>query len=227
MTMQDTRPDESNEPAVPVEEPGRAGRMDVWVCLSLGVVACLTALAVHELVPNDVENLGSFLFALVPFVLAAEAVARFPDAWRGRWWVPAALSTMTFVVVMAGFAPLMFGAMADNDFDRFYAQMRMLVPFLILALALAIRLGGASAGQARRSAYACLLVMLSGLEDLMFSVWRGADIPDKWDWAEHITVRLGHVANQNEAFVFIGVHLLLAVAVLVVPLRRRSSKPTP
>lgn len=229
MTMQDTRPEESNEDATPVATSAmtaaRSERRDIWLCVGMGVLACVMALAVHELVPNDVENLGSFLFALVPFVLAAEAVARFPDVWRA-WWVPAVLATVTFTVAMAGFAPLMFGSMVDNDFDRFYAQMRMLMPFLILALALMVRLGGGTGGQVRRSAYACLLVMLSGLEDLMFSVWRGAEIPDKWDWAEHMTVRLGHVASQNEAFVFIGVHLALAVAVMFAPVGRRQKTST-
>lgn len=198
-------------------------RFGPWICIVLTVLAVAAAGAVHELVPNDVENLGSFLFALLPFVLAAEAVARFPMAWRAVWWVPATLVTGTFTVVMAGFAPLMFGSVVDNDFDRFYGQMRILVVFLILALVLGLRLGGATAAQVRRGAYACLLVMLSGLEDLMFQVWRGQDIPDKWEWAEHITVRLGHVASQNEAFVFIGVHLVLALVVLLVPFRRRST----
>lgn len=222
MTIQDTTPDESIEPQPDRPATARSSR-DALLCVGLGVVAVIAAAAVHELVPNDVENLGSFLFALVPFVLAAEAVARFPESWRRVWWVPAALATTTFVMVMGGFAPLMFGSMVDNDFDRFYGQMRILVVFLILALVLGLRLGGATAGQVRRAAYASLLVMLSGLEDLMFQVWRGQDIPDTWDWAEHMTVRLGHVASQNEAFVFIGVHLVLALAVLFVPWRRKSA----
>lgn len=203
------------------ERPAKE-RFGPWLCIALAVLAVVAAGVVHELVPNDVENLGSFLFALVPFVLAAEAVARFPQAWRAVSWVPASLATATFAVVMGGFAPLMFGSVVDNDFDRFYGQMRILVVFLILALALGIRLGGATAGQVRRASYACLLVMLSGLEDLMFQVWRGSEIPDQWGWAEHMTVRLGHVASQNEAFAFIGVHLVLALVVLFVPLRRKS-----
>lgn len=225
MTMQDTTRHDAAEDGAPVEQPApdRTPDRAPWLCLGLGGLALAAAAAVHELVPNDVENIGSFLFALLPFVLAAEAVAWFPQAWRRVWWVPAALMTTCFVVVMGGFAPLMFGSMVENDFDRFYGQMRILVVFAILAMVLCLRLGGATAGQVRRGAYASLLVMLSGLEDLMFQVWHGNEIPDSWDWAEHMTVRLGHVASQTEAFVFIGVHLVLALAVLFVPLRRKSS----
>lgn len=220
MTMQDTTLDDTSD-AGAAERP--APRRGTWICLGLGVLAVLAAGAVHELVPNDVESLGSFLFALVPFVLAAEAIAWFPPTWRRVWWVPSALMATCFLVVMGGFAPLMFGSMVDDDFDRFYGQMRILVVFVILALVLCLRLGGATAGQVRRAAYASLLVMLSGLEDLMFQVWAGNDIPNSWDWAEHMTVRLGHVASQNEAFAFIAVHLVLALAVLFVPLRRKST----
>lgn len=220
MTTHDTTLDETDgAPRADATTPDKGP----WLCLGLGLLAVVAAGAVHELVPNDVESLGSFLFALVPFVLAAEAVAWFPQAWRRPWWVPSALMAACFIVVMGGFAPLMFGSMVDNDFDRFYGQMRILVVFAILALVLCLRLGGATAGQVRRGAYASLLVMLSGLEDLMFQVWAGNDIPDSWGWAEHMTVRLGHVASQNEAFAFIAVHLVLAMAVLFVPLRRKAS----
>jgi len=57
--------------------------------------------------------------------------------------------------------------------------------------------------------------MLSGIEDLLFWVWRGEPVPDQWDWADHITVLLGHVASRAEAYVFIGLHLLVAVIVLL------------
>lgn len=218
----------------PVEEhrdgdpaPARARWRDGAWCVLLAVLAAGSALVVHEVVPNDVENLGSFLFALVPFVLAAEAVAVFPRSWARIWFVPGLLATLAFAVMMGIFAPTMFGRFVEEDFDGFYALMRIVMPFFILTVVMALRLGGGSGGQVRRTAYASLLVMLSGLEDLMFQVWAGNPIPDQWDWAEHMTVRLGHVASQTEAFVFIGVHLVVALLVLLVPLpghRRRQQQ---
>jgi hypothetical protein len=196
--------------------------------IGFGAAAAVTAYAVHHWVANDVETLTSLLFALVPFVLATEAVARVPRAWASARWMAPLMVSLVFLAVMGGFAPLMFGAFVDEDFDRFYSIMRMLVPFVILALVFALRLGGAAGATVRRASYAALLVMLSGIEDLMFQVWRGNEIPDKWEWAEHITVRLGgHVASQNEAFAFIAAHFVLAAVVIFAPVPGRRSKVQP
>ena len=94
-------------------------------------------------------------------------------------------------------------------------------PLLILAFALHQRLGGSPAATVRRISYASILVMLSGLEDLSFWLWRGQPVPQRWDWADHMTVRLGHVAGRTEAYVFIAAHLLAALAVLCWPSRSR------
>lgn len=215
-------PDPALGPADGEPAPGtRSPRRQGMLCVALTVLAAGAALVVHEVVPNDVENLWSFLFALLPFVLATEAVAQFPRAWAKVWFVPPLLAMLCFAVMMGVFAPKMFGEFVNADFDSFYALMRMVMPFFILSVALALRLGGGSGGQVRRAAYASLLVMVSGLEDLMFQIWAGVPIPDRWDWAEHITVRLGHVASQNEALIFIGVHLVLALLVVLVPAPRR------
>ena len=73
----------------------------------------------------------------------------------------------------------------------------------------------------RRAAYASLLVMLSGIEDLLFFVWRGEPVPARWDWADHLTVLFGHVASRTEAYAFVAVHLVAAVLVLALPFGRR------
>jgi hypothetical protein len=152
---------------------------------------------------------------LVPFVGAVEAVAALPAAWIGRWPRLGEVTVVaSFVVFFGGFVPRMFARMLADDFDGFYALMRMATPMIILALALAYRLGGAGAVPVRRVAYASVLVMLSGLEDLLFWVWRGQPVPARWDWADHMTVLLGHVASRPEAYVFIAVHLAAALAVL-------------
>jgi hypothetical protein len=102
--------------------------------------------------------------------------------------------------------------------------MRALVPLLILAIALPYRLGGGGSGAVRRMSYASLLVMLSGIEDLLFWVWRGSPVPDRWDWADHLTVLLGHMAGRTEAYVLIGLHLAAAVFVLRWPFRTAGAR---
>jgi hypothetical protein len=96
---------------------------------------------------------------------------------------------------------------------------------MILALSLAYRLGGGSRETSLRLTFAMLLLQLSGLEDLAFLTvnphtdpeW--TPIPEKWTWADHMTVFLGHAASKYEAYAFITVHVVLALLVLFLPVR--------
>jgi hypothetical protein len=96
-------------------------------------------------------------------------------------------------------------------------------PFVILALTLTFRLGGGRPATTARLAAAMLLLMLSGLEDLAFLLVnphtdpRWTPIPEVWTWASHIEVFIGHPPTKYEAYAFITVHVLLAVAVLFLP----------
>ncbi|WP_069162484.1 hypothetical protein [Nocardia altamirensis] len=166
---------------------------------------------------QSIQNLWTLLASLIPFVLAAETIASLRPHWfqRGRLIELCALGA--FLVVFCFLVPKIFAAAIDNDFDKLYSWMRILVPLLILCLALMLRLGGAAPAVARRVSYAGILVMLSGIEDLAFQLLRGKPLAAQWDWADHMTVRLGHVASRNEALAFIVVHLLLAGLVLFLP----------
>ncbi|GAB3827326.1 hypothetical protein ACFPIJ_07580 [Dactylosporangium cerinum] len=189
------------------------------------VLATLVAgVLLVALAPNgkQLDSLWLFLAYLVPFVLAAETIAALDPQWLRRWRLPEVIGVVTFTAVFCGFVPRMFDRVIAADFDGFYALVRVLAPLLILAFALHQRLGGAPAATVRRISYASILVMLSGLEDLSFWLWRGQPVPQRWDWADHMTVRLGHVASRTEAYVFIAVHLALALAVLCWPARRPS-----
>ncbi len=134
---------------------------------------------------------------------------------RGRWVEASALAA--FVVVFCFLVPKIFAAAMDNDADRHYAWMRILVPAVILCLVFALRLGGAGAATVRRVGYAGILIMLSGIEDLTFQLLRDSSIAEQWDWADHMTVVLGHIASRTEALVFIAVHLIVAAVVVLLP----------
>jgi hypothetical protein len=75
----------------------------------------------------------------------------------------------------------------------------------------------------RRLGYAMLLLQLSGVEDLAYlTVNNHTDpewtpIPQVWTWADHMTVFVGRPLMKNEAFVFIAVHVFIAVLVLALP----------
>ena len=192
----------------------------------LGGLTLLTAAAVALGGPDGPElgNLWWLLAHLVPFVLATETIAVLEPRWFARWRLTELAAVASFALVFCVFVPKMFDRVLADDFDGFYGLMRTLAPLLILTIALPYRLGGGQADAVRRMSYASLLVMLSGIEDLLFWVWRGSPIPAQWDWAQHMTVVLGHVASRTEAYVFIGAHLAAAAVVLAMPsglLRRR------
>ncbi|MGI5176912.1 hypothetical protein ACQEVZ_11320 [Dactylosporangium sp. CA-152071] len=166
---------------------------------------------------KQLDSLWLFLAYLLPFVLATETIAALDPVWLRRWRLPEVVGVLTFTAVFCGFVPRMFDRVIADDFEGFYSLVRVLAPLLILAFALHQRLGGSAAATVRRICYASILVMLSGLEDLSFWLWRGQPVPQRWDWADHMTVRLGHVASRTEAYVFIAAHLVAAVAVLCWP----------
>jgi hypothetical protein len=194
--------------------------------LLLGCGTVASAVALTLTVPSG-QTLSSWwllLAYLVPFVLATETIAHIDPTWFARWRLAELGGVATFAVFFCVFTPKMFARVLANDFAGFYSLMRVLTPLLILGIALAYRLGGGAGSSVRRIAYGSILVMLSGVEDLLFWVWRGSPIPARWDWADHITVVLGHVASRTEAYIFIGVHLAAAAAVLLAPPRARLAR---
>jgi hypothetical protein len=171
---------------------------------------------------REVASLGLLLFKLVPFVAAAFAIAmadfrRLPGPALG------ALVCLSFLVYWCYFVPKLFFN-SDNGTELYYVLLTA-TPFVILSLALAFRMGGATTEQTLRVSFALLLLMLSGLEDLAFLTVnhhtdpRWTPIPAVWTWASHMTVFLGHPPTRNEAYAFIAVHVTLALGVLFVPLR--------
>lgn len=195
------------------------------------VLAALTLLAtglVLAITPQgkDLTSLWLFLVHLVPFALAVESVAALRPEWLQRY----RLREVALLAVFLGFwiylVPNLFAQFNLQDFDRFYHWLMITTPYLIIAITLALRLGGAAAATVRRFGYAALILMVSGLEDLFYQIVNGLPIPEEWTWAEHMIVRLGgHVPSKYEAYAFIAVHVVLAVIVVTLPWRRRDHPP--
>ncbi|MEV0130579.1 hypothetical protein AB0H83_19215 [Dactylosporangium sp. NPDC050688] len=193
--------------------------------LVLLALAAGTAAVVWFVLPHDreVKSLGIFLFKLLPFIFATEAIARLETELARRLHLVRILVPIMFCVFFLYFVPKIFFYL--DDFPTVYYHILVLTPIIIMALTLAYRLGGGTPGNARRIAYAMLLIMVSGLEDLAFLTvndhtdpqW--STIPDVWTWASHIKVFLGHYPSKYEAYAFIAVHVVLVVFVLAAPTR--------
>lgn len=212
------------DPATALSPPeGSQGpsRFLVLAALALAAAAWTLLALPHE---RELRSLWVLLAKLVPFVLATEAIAAFQPAWLRRLPLARLAIPAAFLVYFCFFVPkIFFNSGDDATFEQLYDLMLTLTPFLILALVLAYRLGGGTASTVRRLAYAMLLLMLSGLEDLAYievnphtdPAWQ--QIPEVWTWAHHMTVFVGHPLTRNQAFAFIAVHVVLALLVLFLP----------
>jgi hypothetical protein len=216
----------SSPPALPPFLRGNA------VTLVAGLVAAALGGIVWFGLPHehDITSLWVFLFKLTPFIAASVAVAWLDLGWARRLRLPLVAIPACFLGFFCFFVPRMF-FVAGKPGSELYYTVLTLVPFIILALALAYRLGGGSREHTLRICGALLLLQLSGLEDLAFltvnphtdPAW--TPIPQVWKWADHIKVFLGHYPTKYEAYAFITVHVVLALAVLFTPARTVRAVP--
>jgi hypothetical protein len=212
---------------------------DNRVTLVFGALAVLLAAVIWFGLPHDreVSSWWMLLFKLTPFAAASIAVAWMDVDWARRLRLHLFALPACFLVFFCFFVPkLFFYSTQEDGFPAMYYHMLTLVPFIILSLVLAYRLGGGSRSGVLRVAFALMLLQLSGVEDLAFLTVNDhpagskyASIPDVWDWASHMTVFIGHPPTKNQAFAFIAVHVVLALLVLFLPgravrglLRRRA-----
>ncbi|MFI9560044.1 hypothetical protein [Nonomuraea endophytica] len=207
------------------------------VTLLAGALAVALAGIVRFVLPyeQEITSLWSFLVKLTPQLAAIVAIAWLDVEWARRLKLHLVAVPAVFLAFLLYFVPKTFMAAMDIEdgsgtFEDLYLHVVVFVPFLIVALLLAYRLGGGSREGVLRTGLAMSILHVSGLEDLVaVSMNRRLDaIPEVWGWADHITVRIGHPATKYEAYAFIAAHVVVALLVLFVPrrwLRRRSARP--
>ena len=206
---------------------------------ALSGATLLSAAMVWAFLPHQQQLSSVWVLAakLIPVVFAAEAIAVLDvELFRRRNLAMVALPAI-FLVFLCYFAPKIFFLASWGTFDQLYFLVITMLPYTVLALVLCYRLGGGTAGRCRRLSYGLLLLMLSGLEDLAFLTVnnhtdpRFTTIPDHWTWASHINVFFGGPVTEHQAYLFISVHVALAMAVLFLPGRvlraRRRPEPVP
>lgn len=200
-----------------------------WLWLVPAVPAVLLVLLIMVILPPEqtLANLGDWAFRLSPFVLAVLTVALLP-----RWRFGPALIALGVVAYM-GFldtgmvlrilelaeAP---DSQQDALFERVYQFELFTATFVVLFGLLAYRMAGARTVNVLKVGVASILVVISGLNDLTF--WLTYDWPngrpDVLRWASHIVVFVGENPSVLVGWIFLAVHLVLAAAVLALPLGR-------
>ncbi|MFI6297997.1 hypothetical protein ACIBEJ_40850 [Nonomuraea sp. NPDC050790] len=204
------------------------------VTLLAGALAVALAGIVRFVLPyeQEITSLWAFLVKLTPQLAAIVAVAWLDVEWARRLRLHLFAVPAVFLAFLLYFVPKTFIAAMDIEdgsggFEDLYLHVVVFVPFLIVGLLLAYRLGGGTREGVLRTGLAMSILHVSGLEDLVaVSMNRRLDgIPEVWAWADHITVRIGHPATKYEAYAFIAAHVVAALLVLFVPRRwlRRGS----
>ncbi|MGA4989385.1 hypothetical protein [Nonomuraea bangladeshensis] len=205
------------------------------VTLVMGVVAVALAGLVRFVLPyeQDITTLWGFLVKLTPQLAAIVAVAWLDVETARRLRLHLIALPALFLGFLLYFVPATFIRAMDIEdgsgtFEDLYLHVVVFVPFLVVALLVAYRIGGGSREGVLRTGAAMSILHVSGLEDLVaVSMNRRLDgIPEVWAWADHITVRIGHPATKAEAYAFIAAHVVAALLVLFLPrsLFRRLSR---
>jgi len=205
-------------------------KRDDKITLIAGGIALLIGLYAIFFMPHDrqVQSLGIFLFKLLPFLLAAIAIAFFDINYLYRFKLVFPAFFIGFLIIFTVFVPKIFFHL--ENYEQVYYLILMLVPFIILFTTLAYRLGGGATGNCLRLALSLLVIMLSGIEDLAFltinnhtdPAW--STIPEVWTWASHIKVRIGHYPTKYEAYAFIAFHFVLAFFIAYFPFKLKGKQ---
>ena len=187
------------------------------LCLAYAALSALLAYYIYAFMPHDRElkSLGILLFKLLPFLLAALAISTFDARLTKLPSIGIGLLSVGFLMLFGLFVPRIFWEGFENESKGLYYIVLIMVPFMILLIGFAFRLGGGSSETTLRLLLVLLVLMLSGIEDLAYLVTtpREGGIPDVWDWASHVKVRIGHYPTKYEAYAFIAAHFIAAVAI--------------
>jgi hypothetical protein len=196
------------------------------------LLAVLTGLYVYLRVPREqeLESVWTLGLKFLPFVFASLAIAWFPARSRGAVLLVVATLLPLMAVLVPRQAYLVVQAYeaaapgvekgARVGFDEYYTVHYTIVAYVMLAIPFAYRCGGGGAAGALKIAWAGMLLLLSGLEDIMYVVASGEPMPERVEWAEHVTVFLGHPPTSGELYVFCAIHFVLIAVLLALPLDR-------
>ena len=225
---------EVTPPTAPDEPRESLLRRSTWLLAAL--VAGALTVVIMGVLPADrtINNVGEWAFRISPVVFAVISAAYFPRRPGLNLILLAVLifGYMGVIDTWTNIRVLNFSEATDQHaaFPALYQMLVFLDALFIIAVCFAYRLGGAKTYKVVRLGIAGILVLTSGLNDLVFYyvyAWPAPDgRPARLDWASHITVFIGGTPTPTAAIVFCAVNLLLAAAVIVVPWyvqRRRTA----
>lgn len=112
--------------------------------------------------------------------------------------------------------------------NEFYTHLYLLLyPFIIMLACFSYRIGGGKPGNCYKIALCGVLLIFSGLLDIMWYIVNPVDIPEVIPYAQHLQIFFGRPAGYTETIVFALCHLPFIIGVLFVPVDRWIEKIFP
>lgn len=169
---------------------------------------------------REIEAVWELGVKLLAFALLCCAIAFFPwPSPRLHWllYVPFLFLTAYLLPRISYFY---FGDAERAQGDSFYTHLYLLLyPGIVLTVTAAYRLGGGSAGRCLKLAANGIVILFSGLLDIMWWVINPVGIPDVID-APHINIFTGGPISFGMTILFVLAHVPIVLAIALVPLDR-------
>jgi hypothetical protein len=214
-------------------------RPAAWLWLVPGVAGLAVTALIMLVLPPDrtLHGFGDFLLKVSPLFLAVLAIAGFPRGGRRSlgflilgFVFYLGYVDSAFVIQVANLVEAAQAGRGGEQFNAFYRFAIFVNAYTVLSAAFAYRLGGASTARVLKLGGAGLLLLVSGLNDLtMWAMypWPDGQRPELFSWASHVSIFLGRPPTLTDMLVFLAIHLLLAGALLALPLERWLGRVQP
>lgn len=192
--------------------------------LALGITVFILKWDKHSL---EIDSLGVFILKLIPYLLAITTLAFFPLN-RIPMVLKHCIGLLSFGIIFCYFiGKLILFYFTEIEYEMLYLHLQLMTPFILLVITASFRCGGFSKKDTFVFGGSALLFMLSGIEDLgtmyLFSkAIPDYNIPEVWDYVNHMTIRAGRPLTKHEAYVFILSHLLLAGLIIYLSYAKKS-----
>jgi hypothetical protein len=199
--------------------PRRWARHIWWIAMVAGAAgATFVWLATpHQ---REIESVWELAVKLLTFACLCCAIAFFPGV-SGRYYWSLYLPFGFFVAyIFPRIGYFYFVDVEKAEAGSFYTHQFLLsYPGIVLTVAAAYRLGGGSPGRSLKIAVSGVLIIFSGLLDIMWWLVNPVEIPDTID-APHITILTGGPISYGATILFVLAHIPIIVGINLLPLDR-------
>jgi hypothetical protein len=199
--------------------PRRWARHIWWIALTAGAAgATLVWLGTPHV--REIESVWELAVKLLTFACLCCGIAFFPGVSGRYYWVLYLPFGFFVAYIFPRIGYFYFVDVEKAEAGSFYTHQFLLsYPGIVLTVAAAYRLGGGSPGRCLKIAVSGVLIIFSGLLDIMWWLVNPVEVPDTID-APHITILTGGPISYGATILFVLAHIPIIVGINLLPLDR-------